>query len=147
MRTFLICFSLCGVFSGLARADEQQQQPSPEARTADQANDPAASDPNCRWHNGHWWYWQNDQWLLWDGSRWGTREAFAQRQAARRSFSYMQEPAAAVMSDGYVPTQAGLPPTGSGMRRGFGTPGTVEYQKVLPSFGVRSAGSKVLGHY
>jgi hypothetical protein len=112
-----------------------------ETKTAEPADGRHPSDPNYRYHNGRWWYWQNDAYLMWNGQRWlapGERQrsySYAPSNARRRSYSY-------------TPTEEGMPTSdASGMRRGFVAPSRVEYQKVLPSFGVRSAGSKVLGAY
>lgn len=100
------------------------------------------TDPNFRWHNGRWWYWQNGGWLMWDGARWLNRQERSARVNSRRSFSYTED------AQGFVPTEAGIPQsTASGLRRGTVAPGTVEYQRVVPSYGMRSAGSKVLGNY
>ena len=164
MKTLLMTVALCGLCSPVALARQ--------ATTADQAPDAAtqhdgahhveqaqaeqnhSADTNYRFHNGRWWYWQNDQWLLWNGNRWlTTSERTAQRSNSvqpGRSFSYLQQPDGSVVDggDAYVPTQAGLPESSaSGMQGGFYTPNTIEYQRVLPSYGIRSAGSKVLGNY
>ncbi len=127
------------------------QTPTPEQQAQQQAaHEPLAgqmhsADANYRWHNGRWWYWQNNGWLLWNGSRWLNEQERALRvgsSAPRRSFSYTQDDA------GFVPTDAGIPrSTASGLRRSTVAPGTVEYQRVIPSYGMRSAGSKVLGNY
>lgn len=131
-----------------AQPQHAQQQTQPQQRTADQehaAGRKHSADANFRYYNNRWWYWQNDAWLMWDGSRWLNRQERAQRvysSAPRRSFSYTED------TQGFVPTEAGIPrSSGSGLRRSTVAPGTVEYQRVIPSYGRRSAGAKVLGNY
>jgi hypothetical protein len=139
------------------QANQPTPQPSDAAQTptsAQQAQQQAAqeplvgehpADPNYRWHSGRWWYWQNGGWLLWNGSRWLNERERAERvssAAPRRSFSYTED------GPGFVPTDDGIPQsTASGLRRSAVAPGTVEYQRVIPSYGMRSAGSKALGNY
>jgi len=123
------------------QATGEHQATTEQTRTAEPADGRHPSDPNFRWHNGRWWYWQNGGYLMWNGSRWineserGRSYSYAPSYGTRRSYSY-------------VPTEEGMPRNdASGMRRGFVAPDRVEYQKVLPSFGIRSAGSKILGNY
>jgi len=126
----------------------QQAQPHAQQRTAQQEHPTQHADPNFRWHSGHWWYWQNDNWLMWNGSRWLNQQERSRlySSAPQRSFSYMQD--ATPATEGYVPTYAGIPQSNaSGLRRSTVAPGTVEYQRVIPSYGMRSAGSKTLGNY
>lgn len=123
------------------------QQPSAQQHAAQQegAHDVHSADSNYRWHNGRWWYWQNGGWLMWNGSRWLNQQDRSQptySYAPGRSFSYTED------AQGFVPTDAGIPQsTASGLRRSTVAPGTVQYQRVVPSYGLRSAGSKVLGNY
>ncbi len=145
-----------------------QQQAAQPAQKADHAQHNAApqaaerlrqeTDPNYRWFNGRWWYWQNNGWLVWNGSRWVPQNQM-QRQAysyqpqrsnayqSRRSYSYIGTPEGGYYVP-FVPTENGLPRSdASGMANGFYTPYNGEYQKVLPSFGVRAADAKALGIY
>jgi hypothetical protein len=137
-----------------ARQDDQSNQQTHQSHAA------RANDPNYRYYNGRWWYWQNGGYLMWNGTRWvpaSERRTYSYAPSyapsysymPRRSFSYIQEPNVMVNDGGdmYIPTSQGMPMGGSGMRFGGVTPYSVEYQKVLPSFGVRSAGAKVLGDY
>jgi hypothetical protein len=134
--------------SEAAQKPAQQAQPRAEQRTAQQEDAAQHADPNYRWHSGHWWYWQNGGWLMWNGSRWLNQQERSRvySSAPQRSFSYMQD--ARPATEGYVPTYAGIPQSdASGLRRSTVAPGTVEYQRVIPSYGMRSAGSKTLGNY
>ncbi len=128
-------------------AVQGQERPSQQqTHGQDHAGRGRSSDPNYRWHNGRWWYRQDDDWLMWDGGRWLNRQERVDSPAPRRSFSYTVE--ATPLTPGYVPTYAGLPESNaSGLRRRTVGPYSVYYQRVLPSYGVRSAGSKVLGIY
>ncbi len=118
--------------------DATQDQYTNQQRTSQKEAGKTQQDPNYRRHNGRWWYWQNNNWLMWNGSRWvtpGERQARSYSYAPRRSYSF-------------IPTEDGLPRSdASGLQNGINTPYTVEYQKVIPSYGVRSAGAKVLGDY
>jgi hypothetical protein len=133
-----------------AEHSEPQAEPPAEQTTAKPEQDANAhADPNYRRHNGRWWYWQNGGWLMWNGNRWVNQQERSQRvysYAPGRSYSYMQD--AAPGAEGYVPTYSGIPQSdASGLQRSTVAPGTVQYQRVIPSYGMRSAGSKVLGNY
>jgi hypothetical protein len=104
-----------------------------EAQQPGQATDHAAKDPNYRWHNGQWWYWMPARggWLMWNGSQWQPA-ASARTGGATRAYSYQPGSSAdaALFGPGY---SAG--------------PQDVGNRQVLPSYGLRSAGSKVSGNY
>jgi hypothetical protein len=138
--------------AGDAKSRSQQAQDHSEVQqqTAHQDHSSAAksTDPNYRWHNGRWWYWQNSGWLMWNGDRWLNQQERARVYSYRpqRSFSYTEDQTAT--NRGYLPTYAGIPRSdASGLQRSTVAPGTVEYQRVVPSYGLRSAGSKALGNY
>ncbi len=130
---------------------QPQAQPHSEQYPAqtEPADGKSHGDPNCQWHNGRWWYWQNGGWLMWNGSRWLNPQERSQPVYSYRTsgaFYYMQDSVPA--TTGYVPTYAGMPRSGgSGLQRSTVAPGTVEYQRVIPSYGKRSAGAKILGNY
>jgi hypothetical protein len=93
----------------------------------------ATKDPNYRWYNGQWWYWiaKDKNWLVWNGSQWTKFDA-AQANRGVRSFSYQEE---ATENPAYYAPYGNAPYTVSNNDR------------IIPSYGFRSAGSKVLGNY
>jgi hypothetical protein len=86
----------------------------------------ASKDPNFRWHNGQWWYWvpAEKNWLVWNGSQW---TPFVAGRAVR-SYSY-------------------APSNAAGAQFYTTYPDSVSNQRIIGSYGFRSAGSKPLGNY
>lgn len=97
---------------------------------ADEGAQNAPSDPNFRWHQGHWWYWQANQkrWLIWQNDQWRP-QPLQQTQRSRTVRRYSYSPEAASGSVG-VPSRS----RSSGGR-------------IHGSFGNRPAAAKTHGNY
>ena len=132
MRKFFLLCALAAFISSVAlstcRADETKKTKAVQS----------AQDPNFRFHNGQWWYWmpQQQNWKVWNGSEWNHYQPGQSFRA--RSYSYADDGSS---EDNAADWQLFGRPLSN-------VPANVSSNnQIIGSFGIRGAGSKVLGNY
>jgi hypothetical protein len=131
MRHFFVLTALAVAAFAVLAADSTRADEPNEAQAAQ-----ATKDPNYRWYNGQWWYWmpQQKHWMVWNGSQWTRYDQAQANRGGVRSFSYQE---GGDQGGAYY---------GGGVQRMFGTPRSSNNQ-IIGSYGIRGAGSKVIGNY